>query len=122
MTSAISTLKQRACVAAVWMIAVTTPAFSHAHLSKSTPAAGATVSQPTEIVLSFTEPIEPAFSKIELSDSRGTRIVTGKIQVKDDVMRLQLKTLPAGRYTVHWRVLSVDTHKSQGNFAFTVKP
>lgn len=110
-----------ACAAALWACAVA-PAFGHAHLSKSTPTTGATVSPPTEIVLSFTEPLEPAFSTIELRDSMGKKIETGKTQVKDDVMRLPLKPLPAGRYTVNWRVLSVDTHKSQGNFAFTVKP
>ena len=111
-----------ASVATLWACAIATPALSHAHLSKSTPAAGTTVSPPTEIVLNFTEPLEPAFSTIELRDSMGKRIETGKAQVKDDVMRLPLKPLSAGRYTVNWRVLSVDTHKSQGNFAFTVKP
>jgi len=116
------TLKTIASAAALWAAALATPAFGHAHLSKSTPAAGATVPPPAEIVLSFTEPLEPAFSTIELRDSMGKRIETGKAQVKDDVMRLPLKPLPAGRYTVNWRVLSVDTHKSQGNFAFTVKP
>jgi methionine-rich copper-binding protein CopC len=116
------TLKRIACAAVFGAFAITTPAFGHAHLSKSTPASGATVTPPAEIVLSFTEPLEPAFSSIELRDSMGKRIDTGKAQVKDDVMRLSLKPLPAGRYTVKWRVLSVDTHKSQGDFAFTVKP
>jgi methionine-rich copper-binding protein CopC len=117
-----STLKGIARAAVLGALAIATPAFGHAHLSKSTPAAGATVAPPAEIVLNFTEPLEPAFSTIELHDSMGKRIDTGKARVKDDVMRLQLKPLPAGRYTVKWRVLSVDTHKSQGNFAFTVKP
>jgi methionine-rich copper-binding protein CopC len=103
-------------------LAVTNTAFGHAHLSKSAPASGSTVTPPAEIVLSFTEPLEPAFSTIELRDSMGKQIDAGKAQVKDDVMRLPLKPLPAGRYIVKWRVLSVDTHKSQGDFAFTVKP
>ena len=30
--------------------------------------------------------------------------------------------LAPGRYTVHWRVLSVDTHVTEGTFAFTVAP
>ena len=122
MNQARSNVKRIACVAALWALAISTPAFGHAHLSKSTPAAGATVGPPAEIVLSFTEPLEPAFSTIEVRDSMGKRIATGKAQVKDDVMRLQLNPLPSGRYTVNWRVLSVDTHKSQGNFVFTVKP
>jgi methionine-rich copper-binding protein CopC len=30
--------------------------------------------------------------------------------------------LTAGAYTVHWQAVSVDTHHTQGTFAFTVKP
>lgn len=121
-TPATPTLKRLACAAVLWAAAIATPAFGHAYLSKSTPAAGAIVSPPAEIVLSFTEPLEPAFSTIELQDAMGKRIETGKARVKDDVMRLQLESLAAGHYTVNWRVLSVDTHTSQGNFVFTVKP
>jgi methionine-rich copper-binding protein CopC len=98
------------------------PAFGHAHLSKSIPAAGAAVSTPTEIVLAFTEPLEAAFSTIELRDSAGKTVKTDKVVVKDNVMRLPLKSLAAGQYTVNWRVLSVDTHKTDGKFTFTVKP
>ena len=32
------------------------------------------------------------------------------------------KTLPPGLYTVTWHAVSVDTHHTQGDFQFTVKP
>ncbi len=32
------------------------------------------------------------------------------------------KTLPPGVYTVTWHAVSVDTHHTQGDFQFTVKP
>jgi methionine-rich copper-binding protein CopC len=73
-------------------------------------------------MLVFTEPLEPAFSTIELRDSAGRPVMTDKVRVKDNVMRLPLKSLAAGTYSVKWRVLSVDTHKTEGNFTFTVKP
>jgi methionine-rich copper-binding protein CopC len=98
------------------------PAFGHAHLSKSAPAAGATVNSPSELMLVFTEPLEAAFSALELKDATGKAVQTEKPQVKDNVMRLRVNALPAGRYTVNWRVLSVDTHKTNGTFSFTVKP
>ena len=117
------TLTKRIAVAAALLALVgAAPAFGHAHLSKSVPAAGATVGAPNEIMLAFTEPLEPAFSTIELRDSAGKPVKTDKVQVKDNVMRLPLKPLAAGTYTVKWRVLSVDTHKTEGNFNFTVKP
>jgi len=30
--------------------------------------------------------------------------------------------LAPGRYTVRWKVLSVDTHRTEGSFSFEVKP
>jgi methionine-rich copper-binding protein CopC len=118
----LSWIKPAALSVALWIWAIATPAFGHAHLSKAIPAAGASVPAPNEINLTFTEPLEPAFSGIELRDASGKTVKTDKVQVKDNVMRLPLKSLPAGRYTVKWRVLSVDTHKSEGNFTFTVQP
>ncbi len=32
------------------------------------------------------------------------------------------KPLSPGVYTVHWHAVSVDTHHTQGDFQFTVKP
>jgi len=32
-----------------------------------------------------------------------------------------LPPLPAGTYRVKWHVVSVDTHRTQGDFKFTVK-
>ncbi len=37
-------------------------------------------------------------------------------------LRVPLKTLPPGTYLVSWRVLSVDTHRTQGSFTFKVGP
>jgi hypothetical protein len=36
------------------------------------------------------------------------------------VLIIQLPKLPPGTYTVIWHVTSVDTHKTEGNFKFTV--
>ena len=38
------------------------------------------------------------------------------------VLQVKLKPLPPGVYTVVWHVTSVDTHKTEGHFTFTVKP
>ena len=37
-------------------------------------------------------------------------------------LRVPLKALPPGTYKVIWRVLSVDTHRTQGSFTFRVGP
>jgi methionine-rich copper-binding protein CopC len=113
---------RKAILAVTLAMLALSPAFGHAHLSKSAPAAGATVSAPSELMLIFTEPLEAAFSTLELRDATGKAVETAKPQIKDNVMRLRVNALPAGRYTVKWHVLSVDTHKSDGTFNFTVKP
>jgi methionine-rich copper-binding protein CopC len=35
---------------------------------------------------------------------------------------VSLPSLPPGSYKVVWRILSVDTHVSEGNFAFRITP
>ena len=37
-------------------------------------------------------------------------------------LRVALKALGPGTYKVIWRVLSVDTHRTNGNFTFRVGP
>jgi methionine-rich copper-binding protein CopC len=36
-------------------------------------------------------------------------------------MSVALPKLPPGVYTVNWVAVSVDTHRSQGEYKFTVK-
>jgi copper resistance protein C len=105
------------------MIAVATPALSHAALSQSEPRVGSTVNAaPREVVLTFTEQLEPAFSSIEVRDAGGNRVDAGKTKVDRGTMRVPLRPLGAGSYKVNWQVLSVDTHKTEGTFSFTVNP
>jgi methionine-rich copper-binding protein CopC len=35
-------------------------------------------------------------------------------------IHVPVKALAPGTYKVHWRVLSVDTHTTEGNFSFRV--
>ena len=37
-------------------------------------------------------------------------------------LMVKLKPLSPGIYSVAWHVTSVDTHKTEGHFTFTVKP
>jgi methionine-rich copper-binding protein CopC len=38
------------------------------------------------------------------------------------VLAVPVKPLAAGVYTVLWHATSVDTHKTEGHFTFTVAP
>jgi methionine-rich copper-binding protein CopC len=105
------------------LLATAGPAFAHAHLDHAAPTVGSTVAQPPkEVVLWFTEKLEPAFSSIEVRNEQGATVSTGKATVAGDrtQLRVPLKSLPPGTYKVIWRVLSVDTHRTQGDFTFRV--
>jgi copper resistance protein C len=94
---------------------------AHAFLDHASPLVGGTVaSAPREVTLWFTQGLEPAFSRVEVSDSSGARVDQGNAQVSGSTMRVGLKPLAAGTYRVRWHVLSVDTHTTQGSFTFHV--
>ena len=99
------------------------PAAVHAHaaLANASPSVGSTISvAPHEVVLTFTEKLEAAFSKVTVIDASGTEVSQGKVQVSDNAMRISLKPLNAGTYKVNWRAVSIDTHKLEGSFTFSV--
>jgi len=96
-------------------------AYAHAALDHATPVAGSTVATaPHEVMLTFTQNLEPAFSTVQVTDSKGARVDQGKPQISGATMRVALKPLVPGSYRVHWHAVSADTHSTQGDFSFTV--
>jgi len=102
------------------------PAYAHALLDHAEPRVGNTVTSPPRTVsLWFTQNVEGTFSTVEVLDAMGARMNAGKALVDASdrkLLRVPVKVLPAGTYTVKWRVLSVDTHTTEGNFTFHVAP
>jgi methionine-rich copper-binding protein CopC len=101
-------------------------AMAHAFLARASPAVGSTIrAAPAEITLRFTEPIEPSFSSIEVTGPGGDRVDGGDLRGDGNdrsVLHTSLKPLAAGSYKVVWRVVSIDTHITNGDFRFTVAP
>ena len=96
-------------------------AHAHAFLDHASPLVGSTVaSAPREVSLTFTQNLEAAFSSVQVTGPNGARVDQGKAQISGNTMRVGLKSLAAGTYRVRWHALSVDTHKTEGSFAFTV--
>jgi methionine-rich copper-binding protein CopC len=103
------------------------PASAHALLRTAVPAVGATVAAgPQELRLRFSEGVEAAFSGVEVTADDGQPVTPARIAVDPADSATLIVTLPAplaeGSYTVHWHVVSVDTHKTQGTYGFTVRP
>jgi methionine-rich copper-binding protein CopC len=110
-------------VGAVLVLTSAVAAHAHAQLESANPRVGSTVSAaPSVVTLNFSEGVEPAFSTVQVTDSAGRRVDAGKPRVSGRQVQVPLRSLAAGQYNVRWRVLSVDTHTTQGSFGFEVRP
>lgn len=104
------------------LLLLTASAMAHAHLEKSVPAARAAVKSPRHVVLTFSEALEPAFSGALLMDQDGRNFSVAPTKVDGTVMTLTPGRLAPGRYRVSWHAVAHDTHRTEGNFSFTVLP
>lgn len=99
---------------------------AHAFLDRAEPKVGSTINQsPAQVRVWFTQDLEPAFSRIKVSDSNGKEVDGKDAHVDSSAKNLlivSLPQLPSGTYKVSWRVVSVDTHSTQGDFKFTISP
>lgn len=100
------------------------PAFAHAFLQKSDPPVGSTVgTAPKMLVLTYTEDLEVPFCSVTVTDAMGMNDAAGKpepVPGHADEMQVPLNITMPGKILVTWHALSVDTHKTQGSFSFTV--
>jgi copper resistance protein C len=107
------------------LLMVPISSWGHAYLVKSSPARRAVLSNPpTRVVLWFNERLEAQFSQLSLWNAEGQQVDVGDVQGgPDDSRRLSvgLPTLPAGSYTVKYRVLSVDGHIVEAEYSFTIR-
>jgi methionine-rich copper-binding protein CopC len=114
--------------AAVLLAALALPAgaLAHAFLDRAVPAVGGKVhGQPAEVRLRFSQALEPAFSTVRVLDAGGKQVdrMDKGLDPKDaSVLRVSLPGLAPGVYKVVWRVLSVDTHVTEGDYTFEVAP
>jgi hypothetical protein len=99
---------------------------AHAFLAHASPAVGSTVHvAPPSLTLSFTEGVQTAFSTVVVKGSAGQRVDKNDLHnAPGNAKRVLIGLLPLkpGAYTVTWHVTSVDTHKTEGVFTFTVSP
>jgi len=103
------------------LLLATDAASAHAMLERAEPRVGNKVAgPPREVTLWFTQKLEPAFSSVTVTNAAGERIDSGKARVSGNQMSISLRPGGSGTYHVNWRVLSVDTHTTDGNFTFQV--
>lgn len=114
--------------AGIFLVSLTAAAgaYAHAHLKQQQPAENAEVSvSPQQLTLAFSEGVEDKFSGVTLTGPNNSAVATGDAKRSpDDITRLVVpvkQTLAEGTYTVTWHVVSVDGHKTKGQYHFSVK-
>jgi methionine-rich copper-binding protein CopC len=121
----ISVPRRPVLAALALLLLVPAEGWSHAYLVRSTPAARAVVGRsPERVQLWFNERLEPAYSRVSVWDREARRVDVGDVEVgptERTRLSVGLPPLPAGTYTVKYRVLSVDSHVVEGEFRFTVR-
>jgi methionine-rich copper-binding protein CopC len=103
-------------------LALPITASAHADLVSATPADKSTVNgTPTEIVLTFSESLDPAKSSMVLLDSSSLQIAKAGVDPADDtVMRLTPPALEPGAYEIDWTSAALDGHLLRGKVSFAV--
>ncbi len=101
------------------------PAWSHAILVKSQPAQDETVAEsPKQIDLWFNDAVRSEYKAVAVIDAAGKRVDNHDVdQSLTDGSHIYatVGSLPSGKYTVRYRVVSQDTHIVTGKFEFNVK-
>jgi copper resistance protein C len=97
---------------------------AHAFLQRAEPGVGSIVqTSPSEVRIRFTENIKPAVSRVQVFDTSGKEVDKRDLHLdRSDhaLLHISLPRLGAGTYKVVWRVVSIDTHVTNGSFTFRI--
>jgi methionine-rich copper-binding protein CopC len=103
-----------AAVALVLGALTATPALAHARLLDSTPGKGESAESVTEVELVFSDKIRMA--KVIVTDAQKKTYQAGEAERSGTTVRQRLTgPLPAGTYTVAYRVVGEDGHPIEGS-------
>ncbi len=127
----------RSIATAIAAIAMTTavPALAHPRLVSSIPAAQSAVQNARQITLRFSERLMPQLTGLEIAPAGMSHADHGahtgmaplpaiRTKFSSDgktLIATFARALPRGAYTVTWHAVSADTHRIQGQFAFSVR-
>jgi methionine-rich copper-binding protein CopC len=97
-------------------------AAAHAKLESMTPADGSTqAAPPTEVVLTFNEPVGSTGAEVQVKSPTGANVSVGDIQVIDNKVTQPVGAMiEVGKYTVDARIVSADGHPITVTGSFTI--
>ena len=98
------------------------PAWAHTRLVSSTPSQGVPAPAPGQVLLAFSETVQPGLSSVSVTGPDGEEHAAGSPSRAGDgtsVVQAMRSPLPAGSYRVAYRVLAADGHPVTGSFEIT---
>lgn len=117
-------------VVAAATVLTAAPALAHPKLVSATPGSNATVAPTAKVQLTFSEKLLPKFSGAEVTmtgmpgmATHPPMKVTATVAVAADGKTMVIafaKPLAKGTYRLDWHVVSSDTHRVKGGYAFKV--
>jgi methionine-rich copper-binding protein CopC len=95
---------------------------AHASLLKTVPANGSVLHEaPSQVVLTFSEPVSASFATVSVTDDSGRSVGQGKAAVNGSVVTQALAPdLGSSGYVVTYRVISDDGHPVSDTTTFTL--
>ncbi|HVW75776.1 MAG TPA: copper resistance protein CopC [Rhizomicrobium sp.] len=97
------------------------PAIAHIAFEGATVADGASIRDPSEVRLQFSENLEPGFSGAVLSDASGKPLAMSRA-MGGHAITLKSHGLKPGAYTVSWHGMGHNRHRIKGRIRFNVVP
>lgn len=96
-------------------LAGATAAQAHDQLVSTDPADGDTLeTAPEQLTLTFSGEIQDIGARVDLVDGDGVAHEAGFAAERGDLVVTPAEALPAGEYTLSWRVISSDGHPIEG--------
>jgi methionine-rich copper-binding protein CopC len=107
-------------LATLWVLLSSPPAWAHAQLLGSSPAADSAVAKtPATVTLNFDSPVRQGYTTVVVAGLDGTSYSEGAPTVVGDDVRQKVGPLPRGRIQVTWRAVAADGAPLQGRYTFT---
>jgi methionine-rich copper-binding protein CopC len=101
-------------------------ALAHVFPDHAEPKVGSHIhGSPKAVKIWFTGEVEPAFSDIEVLGPDGAEVDNRDSHVdgwNKKLLIVSVPTLLPGEYKVVWHAVATDTHRTAGDFKFTIEP
>jgi len=96
-------------------------AFGHATLLHTYPANGAVLANaPAAITVEFDDSVRVAGGNAVVDNETQSSVLAGKATARGRDLRIPLRPLADGAYSVRWSIVSEDGHREEGVLAFAV--